>query len=159
MEQNAVTPPDILGVFETNVVRADTGKRLVNYIIDIIGFYICAMAVGVIIAISSPATIDALGADEPGFNLLDRLISLFLYALFLGTQEAAFKGKTLGKLITGTRAVNLDGSAISTKTAFLRGFSRAVPFCVLSALGTPCNPWQDRWTDTMVMDEKKSQNG
>lgn len=157
MEQVTNSPQDLLDVYESNIVRADTGKRLGNYIIDVIAFYIFAMLAGIVIAILSPATIDEIGSDDPGTGLISRLISLILYALFMGTQEAAFKGKTLGKLITGTRAVNLDGSPISTKTAFLRGFSRAVPFVVFSAFGTPCNPWQDRWTDTLVMDEKKSQ--
>ena len=70
--------------------------------------------------------------------------------------ETLLKGKSIGKFITGTRAVNFDGSRISSGTAFTRGFSRAVPFCAFSAFGTPCNPWQDRWSDTMVIDEKKS---
>jgi len=70
--------------------------------------------------------------------------------------EAVFRGKSLGKLITGTQAVNLDGSSISMATAFGRGFSRAVPFCAFSAFGNPSDPWQDRWTDTMVIDQKLS---
>ncbi len=158
MEQETNTTQDLLDVYEPNVTRADTGKRLGNYIIDLVVFYIFAIGIAVVIAIISPSTINSMDSDDPGFALIDKLVSLILYALFLGIQEAAFKGKTIGKFITATRAVYLDGSTISTKTAFLRGFSRAVPFCVFSALGTPCNPWQDRWTDTLVMDEKKSQH-
>lgn len=70
--------------------------------------------------------------------------------------EVVLKGKCPGKIVTGTRALNLDGSNISIGTAFGRGFTRIVPFCALSAFGNPCNPWQDRWTNTMVIDEKKS---
>jgi uncharacterized RDD family membrane protein YckC len=84
------------------------------------------------------------------------LISLIFYALYMGLVEGVFKGKSLGKLITGTKAVNMDGSKISFATAFARGCSRAVPFCVFSAFGTPCYPWQDKWTNTLVIDEKKS---
>ena len=111
--------------------------------------------VGILLALTAPGTLYSI-SDTGGFALLDRLISLVLYALYMGTIEAVFKGKSLGKLITGTRAVNLDGSHISAGTAFTRGFSRAVPFCAFSAFGTPCNPWQDRWTNTMVVDEKAS---
>jgi uncharacterized RDD family membrane protein YckC len=68
--------------------------------------------------------------------------------------EAIFKGRSIGKFITRTKAVNLDGSQLTTTAAFARGFSRAVPFCVFSALGNPCNPWQDRWTNTMVVDKQ-----
>jgi len=142
--------------FESTLVRATGGQRLANYLIDIASFYALFIILGIIIALVSPSTIENMDTDTGGFQLIDRLISLLLYAVYLGFAEAVLKGKTLGKLITGTRAVNLDGSKITASTAFSRGFSRAVPFCVFSALGSPCNPWQDKWTDTIVIDEKKS---
>lgn len=147
--------PDLLTTFDNHVVRADTGKRLANYIIDFIGFYLLAFAVAILVGLLSPDTLDSIADDDP-VNLGEQLLTLVLYGLYMGLVEAIFKGKTLGKLITRTRAVNLDGSPISTSTAFTRGLCRAVPFCAFSALGTPCNPWQDKWTDTVVMDERHS---
>lgn len=141
---------------EDYYVRAEGGKRFANYFIDLIVFYALMFGIGVIWALLSPDTIDSIAEDDTGFGLVQRLISLVLYGLYMSIVEAVFKGKSLGKLITGTRAVNLDGSPISVSTAFGRGFSRAVPFCVFSAFGSPPNPWQDKWTDTMVIDEKKS---
>lgn len=69
--------------------------------------------------------------------------------------EGMSNGRSIGKLITGTRAVNEDGSDISFQKAFVRNIVRAIPFNALSALGTPSHPWHDRWSDTMVIDEKK----
>lgn len=137
--------------------RADTGKRFINYIIDVIVFYLLFLGVGILMAIVSPETIDSLLAEEQsaGAALGDRILSILFYAVYMSLVEAIFKGKSLGKLITGTRAVNLDGSRISAGTAFARGFSRAVPFCAFSALGSPCNPWQDKWTNTIVVEEKR----
>ncbi len=155
MQSETTETNDLLN-FESTLVRATGGQRLANYLIDIASFYALFIILGIIIALVSPSTIENLDTDTGGFQLIDRLISLLLYAVYLGFAEAVLKGKTLGKLITGTRAVNLDGSKITASTAFSRGFSRAVPFCVFSALGSPCNPWQDKWTDTMVIDEKKS---
>ena len=155
-ETTETTETNDLLNFESTLVRATGGQRLANYLIDIASFYALFIILGIIIALVSPSTIENLDTDTGGFQLIDRLISLLLYAVYLGFAEAVLKGKTLGKLITGTRAVNLDGSKITASTAFSRGFSRAVPFCVFSALGSPCNPWQDKWTDTMVIDEKKS---
>ncbi len=147
------TANDLLA-FEPELVRANTSKRLANYIIDVIAFYILALVVGMLWLIVNPEAVEAYASsDSVGDGLLDRLISIIAYGIFMGVIEAVFKGKSLGKLITKTRAVNLDGTAISTQTAFLRGLSRAVPFCVFSAFGTPCDPWQDRWTKTMVADE------
>lgn len=152
-EQTATA--DLL-TLETELVRATTGQRFANYLIDIVLFYLIFFIVGIALAIAAPSTLENLDTESAGFNLLDRLLSLIFYALYMGFIEAIFKGKSLGKLITGTRAVNMDGSKISFSTAFARGCSRAVPFCVFSAFGTPCNPWQDKWTNTMVIDEKKS---
>jgi uncharacterized RDD family membrane protein YckC len=141
----------------TRNVKATTGQRFGNYIIDVICFYALAIAFGVIWAIVDPKTIESYSNDDtPGFNILDRLLSLLVYGLIMGVIEGFMKGKTIGKLITGTRAVNLDGSPISFQTAMLRGLCRAVPFNQLSALGSPSNPWHDRWTKTEVIDEKES---
>lgn len=152
-EQTATA--DLLNI-ESEMVRASSGQRFLNYIIDLLLFYALIFLLGITLGLLAPSTIEYLNDDSTSFNLYDRVFTLVFYAVYMGAMEAIFKGKTLGKLITGTRAVDMDGNKISTKTAFSRGFSRAVPFCAFSALGTPCNPWQDRWTNTMVINEKKS---
>lgn len=155
MQSEQTATADLLEI-EPQLMRASSGQRFTNYLIDLVLFYLLFFALGIVIALISPSAIDSLTEDSAGFGLFDRIISLICYALYMGLVEGIFKGKSLGKLLSGTRAVNLDGSKISFSKAFARGFSRAVPFCVFSALGTPCNPWQDKWTDTMVIDEKKS---
>lgn len=146
-----IQPADNPDVF---FIRADTGKRFANYLIDLVLFYVLAIFVGIVIGVFNPDYI--LSEPTAGEKILDRILSLLAYAVYMGFVEGIFSGKSLGKLITGTRAVYTDGYRISFGVAFSRGFSRAVPFCVFSAFGNPCNPWQDRWTNTMVIDEKKS---
>jgi uncharacterized RDD family membrane protein YckC len=68
-------------------------------------------------------------------------------------MEGSAKGKTLGKLITGTRALKMDGGNLTWKVAFMRSLCRIVPFEAFSAFGG--NPWHDRWTDTIVVKERK----
>lgn len=136
--------------------RASTGKRFANYIIDLIVFYVFIIAFAFGLAMISPGMFEWLADDSSGANILDRILSLVLYGLFMSLVEAALKGKSVGKYITKTRAVNLDGTPITAGTAFARGFSRAVPFCAFSAFGDVCNPWQDRWTNTMVVNDKKT---
>jgi uncharacterized RDD family membrane protein YckC len=60
-----------------------------------------------------------------------------------------FGGRTLGKLITGSKAVREDGTSLTWKDACLRSLSRMVPFEPFSALGGA--PWHDRWTKTTVV--------
>jgi uncharacterized RDD family membrane protein YckC len=89
-------------------------------------------------------------------SLVQRIYILVLNGLFMGTIESLTKGRSLGKLITSTKAVNEDGTDISTVTAFARGFCRVVPFNQFSAFGTPSHPWHDKWTKTYVIDLKDS---
>jgi uncharacterized RDD family membrane protein YckC len=143
---------------ELNLVQASSGKRFANYLIDLICFYLCVFLWGVVIAIVSPSTIDSLD-DSPFGTMSERLITLILYGIFMGLIEGIFRGKSIGKFITRTKAVNeFDGSDISFGTAFLRGLSRAVPFEAFSALGNPSYPWHDKWNNTVVIDEKETRN-
>ena len=141
---------------ETQLVQASGGKRFVNYLVDLLIFYVIFFLIFFTIAVNSPSTIDGLDDDSVSFGILDRLLSLLLYGLYMFIVETIFKGKSIGKFITGTRAVNEDGTPITAKTALLRGLSRAVPFNAFSALGDPSYPWHDKWNHTYVIDERKS---
>ena len=138
-----------------HLVQANGWKRLGNYIVDMLAFYLLAAVVGFVWALASPATVNQV-ADSSGFGLADRILSLIAYGLYMGLVEGIFKGRSLGKILTGTRAVNEDGSTISFRSGFLRGLCRMVPFEPFSALGSPCYPWHDKWTRTYVIDEKAS---
>lgn len=140
---------------EVVLTEASTGKRFANYIIDLIAFYFLMFLVGVVIALAfGPDTMEY--EETTGTKILETLISFVIYGSFYGLIEGLFKGKTLGKAITGTRAVKEDGTPVDLATAFKRGFIRLIPFEAFSALGTPSNPWHDRWSDTLVIDEKLS---
>ncbi|WP_025141793.1 RDD family protein [Pedobacter jeongneungensis] len=129
--------------------RASSGKRLANYIIDLIVFYIILFGIYICIGILLPGILDGIN------DLLDRLIAMVCYGFIMCLIEAVSRGKSIGKLITGTKAVNLDGSDIDFGKAFTRNMIRVIPFNAISALSNPCDPWHDRWSDTMVVDEKK----
>ncbi len=140
----------------THIVQAGTGKRFANYIIDVIVFYIVVFFLAIVVAIIDPELLSWMEGTDAGTNLLNSLVSLLLYGIIMGTTEALTGGRSLGKLITGTRAVNADGSSISMQTAFWRGLCRAVPFEAFSALGSPSYPWHDKWTNTYVIDIRQS---
>lgn len=135
------------------LVPSSSGKRFANYLIDIILFYLFFFAFGIFAALFFPESIDELTNVVDRLGFLDNIISLVLYAVYMGVMETIFKGRSIGKFITGTIAVRLDGHKLTAKDAFARGFCRAVPFCVFSALGNPCQPWQDKWTNTVVVDK------
>jgi uncharacterized RDD family membrane protein YckC len=156
MEENQPPPQQeqhLFDDFSHQLTQAGSGKRLANYLIDLVSFYVFMYFMSyVIVEVSYDFAVLIYGGE--GFNLAGRLIILVLYGMYMGLMEAAFKGRSLGKLITGTVAVNEDGSRISGQTALLRGLSRAVPFNAFSALGTPSYPWHDKWNKTYVVEYK-----
>ena len=106
---------------EYQLVQASGGKRFANYIIDLLVFYGLLFGSGIVIGLLNPAAFDSLPEDDSlGYGLLDRLLGLILYGIYMFIVEALFKGKSLGKLITGTRAVNQDGSNLSVKNSFIK---------------------------------------
>lgn len=146
---------DILLDIQPELVQANTGKRLANYFVDLVSFYAVFFLLAVVYFATSGSA-----SNDTGFNagteFLLRLFAFLPYGLFMGLLEGVFKGRSLGKLITGTKVVNEDGTDISFSTAMARGFSRIVPFEPFSALGNPSYPWHDRWNKTYVIDVRQS---
>lgn len=135
---------------------ATTGQRFLNLLIDnlIMRYglsYLTGAAVGFLLALISPDFTRDLFYQQNYMSLLllAYLIGIFNYIIYYTLCEKLFKGYTLGKLITGTRAVRDDGTELTFKDAILRSLSRLVPFEPFSGFGG--HPWHDKWTNTMVI--------
>ncbi len=139
------------------LVEASMGTRFLNFLIDnlFMNFALSLATgylVGMILSYVAPDFLLTVNYEEQrGLNyfLLIFLISYFNYLFYYTICEKAFNGYTLGKIITGTKAVKNDGTALSFKDAFMRSLCRIVPFEAFSALGG--RPWHDSWTNTMVV--------
>ncbi len=141
---------------------ASKGARLLNYIIDIIVFYAISFVIGIIwgmyiLANNSKIIQEPNGEVQDGGTVQLTLLVAFLFILlaYYTLMEAFTKGHTIGKFITGTKAVSMDGSNITFKQAFIRSISRFVPFEAFSALALGYTPWHDSWADTVVIKMKK----
>ena len=158
-EINQIQPEDNLAEsldLQITYEYASTGQRFLNYLIDNILMrfglsFLTGMAVGVILGVLAPEYLDRLASEESTLDtfLLAYLIAIFNYLLYYTICEKAFKGYTLGKLITGTRAIRTDGGELTFKDALLRSLCRLIPFEVFSAFGG--HPWHDTLTKTMVI--------
>ena len=140
-----------------NYEQASTGQRFLNYLIDgVLMQYGLSFITGIIIAeivnAISPETAYKWfveRSDSSDFIISFYLVAIVNFLIYYTICEKAFKGKTLGKLITGTKAIRDDGKELSFRNAFLRSLSRIVPFEPFSAFGG--YPWHDSWTGTMVI--------
>lgn len=140
-----------------NYEQASVGQRFLNYLIDgLLMQYGLSFITGILIAkimmaISPETAYNWFVERKDSIDVLASfyLISIVNFLIYYTICEKAFKGKTLGKLITGTKAIRDDGQELSFKNALLRSLSRIVPFEPFSAFSG--YPWHDSWTGTMVI--------
>ncbi|HWB26987.1 MAG TPA: RDD family protein [Chitinophagaceae bacterium] len=142
---------------EAYLEKVSAGTRFANYIIDIIGFYIFYFILTILIGLIVVGLSDPGNRYENAGFLRDRLtlyaISITSFVLYYALLEGLTKGRTLGKLVTGSKVVMDDGTKITWKAAIGRTFSRLVPFEPFSAFGG--YPWHDQWTNTQVVKIRK----
>jgi uncharacterized RDD family membrane protein YckC len=142
---------------DNHFVYASQGQRFLNWLIDNLLLrwgltYVTGTGVGVIIGLIAPDFFENIAYSDSVFSALwfiGVLIVYLNYIIYYTLSEKLFKGYTLGKLITGTRAIRQDGGELTFRAALLRSLSRCVPFEVFSGFSTLT--WHDRWTDTMVI--------
>lgn len=135
----------------------DRGVRFLNYLIDLVVFYLLFLGGGMVLGValyasggeSANSFLSGLENIPP---ILDRLLTLVLYGLFMFVQEAILGGRSLGKLITQTRVLTSEGDKPDTGTLLTRNLSRCVPFEQLSFFGE--RGWHDAWSDTIVVKAK-----
>jgi uncharacterized RDD family membrane protein YckC len=131
-------------------------QRCINFIIDnLVMRFSLAYATGIlfhyVIQSAFPDFAKILFAEDSILALLvaTYMISRVNYAIYYSLSEKYFNGYTLGKLVTGTRAIREDGDELTWKNAIHRSFSRFLPFEFLSGFGA--KPWHDSWTGTTVI--------
>ncbi len=134
--------------------EATKGQRFVNYLVDNLLMryglsYMTGTIVGYILGTIAPEWIYSIEENSIELFLLGYMIVIMNYLLYYSICEKAFRGYTLGKLISGTRAIRDDGEELTLRDAVLRSLSRAVPFEAFSGLGN--RPWHDSWTKTTVV--------
>jgi len=153
---NPASTDHVLDDVEYLFEYASSGKRFLNLLIDRIAIYFVWKFLLFKIDVAILTQIYRYTDSSVAVYLFGYLSAVGFFLLVIAAAEALSGGKTLGKLITGTRAVTQHGLPISAKTAMLRALIRLIPFEAFSALGNPCYPWHDRWTKTYVIDERLS---
>ena len=164
MEEN-YTQPQETGLADelqeyTQYVQASQGQRFFNLLIDVLFMRFLlskatAYLLGYILAGLAPDFLEQvayeIALDQKGwrFWLLAFMLGYLNYLIYYTFCEKAFKGYTLGKLITGTRAIRDDGKELTFKDAILRTLCRLIPFEAFS--GFADRPWHDSLTKTSVI--------
>lgn len=132
--------------------RASLSQRFFNNLIDTLVFFGIVMTVGMILALSA----ESLGGSAETVFANAGLSNFVFYGVFLlyyiGLEAAT--GRTIGKLLTGTKVVRLgDCGRPPLAAILLRSVIRLVPFNALSIFfkAEELLTWHDKWSRTMVV--------
>lgn len=116
-------------------------------------FFVFAFVMGIILAITNPEGLETIDDESASNTFTFYIMAIGIIVSYYTFMESLF-GRTIGKLITGTKVATEQGTMPNTKTAFLRSLSRLVPFEAFSFLGDEPRGWHDTWTDTWVVSNK-----
>jgi uncharacterized RDD family membrane protein YckC len=127
------------------MVPAERWRRFVNLLVDYFGFFLLSLVIGLLIGVFGGAAAVRRLQETP--NILVGVVILTIYYVPL---ELLF-GRTLGKLVTGTRVVNEQGGKPSVGQVFGRTFARFIPFEAFSFFSADARGWHDSLSKTYVV--------
>jgi uncharacterized RDD family membrane protein YckC len=137
---------------------ASNGQRFVNFFVDGLllrlglSYATSSLVIELLLATKPELAYEWFAEDVPKLTsiIVSYAMGSINYLFYYTLCEKAFKGYTLGKLISGTRAIRQDGGELTFKDAFLRSLSRLVPFEQFS-IWSGNGLWHDAWTKTRVI--------
>lgn len=126
--------------------KASKTKRFITMVID---YVLLPLPIAILIAFNIADYLAAIGAE---FEVLYGIAQLvWVMHIFLG--ELLF-GRTLGKLVTGTKVVSTNSENLRYIQVFVRTLVRAFPIEMISFLGKNPTGWHDSLSKTMVVNAK-----
>jgi uncharacterized RDD family membrane protein YckC len=130
---------------ESELKRVGKGVRFLNYIIDYVIQVVAIVGITELVLISGNEKIYQTFQNTPDL-LFGSIVTLIYYL----SMEMSL-GRTVGKMVTGTKVVNEDGNTASAGQILGRTFCRFVPFEAFSFLGEEVRGWHDSWSNTYVV--------
>jgi uncharacterized RDD family membrane protein YckC len=129
--------------------EASNGQRVANLLIDYVVFLVLRSLFGFILGIT--------GLHVYLLSWHWYLIGFFIYIFYFFTMEITI-GQTVGKLITGTIVVDLEGNRPGNKSIMIRTLTRLIPFEPFSYLSDGPG-WHDMLAKTKVISKKHFREG
>ena len=131
------------------------GKRFLNLLIDSFIYYFVNLYM--VTPLLSILIISSNGLGGIASNtenlwvlyIIYYVFTILIYSLYFGLQEYLFKGRTIGKFITGTTVVTLSGENPTFKVYLIRALCRCIPFEPFSFFGD--TGWHDSISKTRVV--------
>ena len=125
---------------ESDIVSS--GVRFINFLIDFILWYIIAYIISLIMFVS----------DNILIGIIGYLFLLSSYIGYYSIMEIKYQ-KTVGKFITKTKVVKINGDKPENRDILIRTFCRLIPFDRLSFIFSK-KGFHDSLSDTIVINDK-----
>lgn len=129
--------------------QAATIKRFLNRVIDFVMVIILLLVVNVILGGALTNAMDQSKLNE----YLISGIAFFIYYTLL----ESFTGRTIGKMITGTKVISLTGTPLNAGRVAIRSLCRFIPFNAFSFMFND-RGWHDTISKTAVVSSKFEAN-
>jgi uncharacterized RDD family membrane protein YckC len=141
--------------FESEIYAQSAGgwKRFANYMVDLFFMYIFSAVIGGIVGfvlVFVGSTIYS-GDNVFGTMLLNYLIGFLSLITYYSLIEYFTGGRSIGKYITGTKVITLEGDKPDFKACLIRSLSRCIPFEAFSFFGSADSGWHDSISKTRVV--------
>lgn len=130
---------------EKDLIPASSTKRLINFFVDMVFYYLFAFAFGFLVVVLFGAN----SVNDENSTVLSLLAVLTYFVLF----ETLF-GKSIAKVFTKTKVVRMDGTKPAFGAIILRSICRFIPFDIFSFFGSNPVGWHDSLSKTRVVDDK-----
>lgn len=134
-------------------VSATNGARFANYIIDTIMLYVCTIIIVLVfttIYMLIVPTTDFLPKEDNN-SLFEYVIGAVMGVIYFTTLEYFTGGRSIGKYITKTKVITIDGKKPGFIDCLVRSLCRYIPFEPFSFFsGTDC-AWHDSISKTRVI--------
>lgn len=137
------------------LIPAPKGKRFLNLVVDLAGFYGFLIAILAILDLTAPNFMARWKAEQ-GLAVATNLVAFFLY--YVGCEALTLRSP--GKWLTGTRVVTFEGGVPGFGQIAVRTMLRHLPFEWLPLFlsdgeGGSGLPIHDRWSGTLVVEIPK----
>ena len=119
---------------------AGKGRRFANLILDTFGYELLVFVLAFVLSLTSRSLAQEIAAHS-------FLFAIAIMLAYYAGCETLF-GRTLAKLVTGTRVVSETGEPATFRQVLIRTLCRMVPCEPFSCLGDPPVGWHDRWSGT-----------
>jgi uncharacterized RDD family membrane protein YckC len=141
--------------FESEVYLQSAGnwKRLANYIVELIFMYIISASALYVfgLVLKTDDMTNYLGDNRLVSLLLTYVVRVVWYVTYYSMIEYFTGGRSIGKYMTGTKVITLDGDKPDFKTCLIRSLCRYIPFEVFSFFGSTDAGWHDSMSKTRVV--------